>query len=269
MESADKTGYVLGGELLVTGNGVYTFAYTYRAPSDDVQVLLVGMNHWGDEAYFERVGEILREAEVVVFEGVRGEFWNDYSKIWDKLDELGKGKLVPELSEFYSLASKFQRRVIKAVELKLEQAALPEGESWVSGDEAFWLSLIKDDGALKRYSGTLVLAAKRIAPELINSFNAFLKIKSRLTSVKNLRRAYGEYLLLTGDTPDLYAPLTVDYRREALAVETLERELTQKKPVKIALKFGAAHISRIRRTLESFGYKLLKSERLLNISFLK
>src|SRR3989344_1324603 len=128
MESADKTGYVLGGELLVTGNGVYTFAYTYRAPSDDVQVLLVGMNHWGDEAYFERVGEILREAEVVVFEGVRGEVWDDYSEIW------------------------------------------------VSGDEAFWLSLIKDDGALKRYSGTLVLAAKRIAPELINSFNAFLKI---------------------------------------------------------------------------------------------
>src|SRR3989344_1333190 len=159
MESADKTGYVLGGELLVTGNGVYTFAYTYRAPSDDVQVLLVGMNHWGDEA--------------------------------------------------------------------------------------FWLSLIKDDGALKRYSGTLVLAAKRIAPELINSFNAFLKIKSRLTSVKNLRRAYGEYLLLTGDTPDLYAPLTVDYRREALAVENLEREPFQKKPANTALKIGAAHISRI------------------------
>ena len=267
MENADKTGYVLDGELLVTGNGVYTFAYTYRAPIDDAQVLLISMNHWGDEDYFERVGEILREAEVVVFEGVRGESWGDYSSIWDKLDELGKDKLDLETSEFYSLASKFQRRVIKAAELKLEQAALPESESWISGDEAFWHSLTKDDGALARYSGSLLAAAKRVPPELISSFSAFLKMKSRLISAQNLRRAYGEYLLLTCDTPDLYVSLTIEYVRETLAVETLERELVTRKPGKIALKFGVSHISRIRRTLESLGYKLLKTERLLNIKF--
>ena len=270
MEKTGKTGYTLGGEMLITDDGVYTFAYTYRAPWSDAQVLLIGMNHWGDEAYFRRVGEILSVADIIVYEGVRPESRDEYQKIWGKIDELNKNHLSPEQAEFYSLVEKFQTKALKAAKLTTEQDVLPiGGENWISGDEKFWLELIQNERALARYAGDLLAAAKRVPPEILGSLTAFLKVKNRLLSEKNLRRAMGEYWLLTCDTADFYTSLTREYERETMALEIMEGELVAKKPARIALKFGCAHTERLRRALESFDYKLLKSERLLNISFFK
>lgn len=262
---------LFNGEVVVSKSGIYTFAHYYHHPINKREVVMVGMNHVGDEGYFARIKKTLAPCDLVIFEDIRKErnAGRDY-----EAEELSMRKIVFEgaTEEAFMVSMNLYFMVAS------KAFSLAEKE-----EEAF-------DDEYRRphwFSGDTILLAKTLGQEYEENLRCISTLRTITTEKKRAVAEYvreaitrmdrgelGKRAIATGFIFFYSDPTIVEILLRALAeprdlhcLGVFDKLVRERNPRKVGIKFGAGHIANQRSLLEKRGYVLQKSQKLCNISF--
>ena len=262
---------LLNGEVVINKSGMYTFAHYYHHPIDKRQVIMVGMNHVGDEGYFARVKKILASCDLVLFEDIRKEIndGHDYGAEELNMRKIVFGGIIQEafmvsLQLYFMLADKAFSQAEKEEETFDDEYQRP---SWFSGDmmtltETQWQ---KYEENLMRALGVIPLERKRAVVEYAR------EAISRMDRGELNKRTTAEGFMFLYSDPTITELLSQVFAmpRDLHCLNEFDRLVKERNPQKIGIKFGAGHTANQRLLLEKRGYVLQRSQRLCNIFFKK
>lgn len=261
---------LLNGEVMVSESRIYTFTHYYYHPINRREVIIVGMNHVGDEGYFVRVKKILATCDLVIFEDIRKE--EDASR---EAEELSMRKIVFEGATEEAFMVSLQLYFVVAANKVFSQAEKEEEvfndeyqqPHWFSGDtmtliETQWQEYEEN---LRRALGVITLERKRAVVEYVREAIARMdrgELKKRAVA-DGFILFYSDHKIAEIMIQELAKP------RDLYCLSMFDKLVQERTPQKIGIKFGAGHTANQRLLLEKRGYVLQRSQKLRNISFEK
>lgn len=266
----EKDCRLFDGEVAVKTDGIYTYVHYYEHPETKRKVVMVGMNHVGDEGYFEKVAGILDGCEVVLYEGTPPE-QETLEETIDELEEDLAKMQKPDINEaFYAALRAYSERITEYSKLALEKNSFDyKKDGWESGDAEFFLRL-KNDENLQMFSAKRLKNLCRLTLErkkaVIEYVNQSLKC---MEDDQFTKKDFGDGLIFFYSDPEL-VELIIDELgkpRDELVFECFDKIIQRRNPRSIGIKFGAGHMPNQCRLLERRGYVLRYSIGLRNIAF--
>jgi len=266
------------GEFIVSERGIFTRAHWYRHPKTGRKVILAGTNHMGDRDCYEYIDTILRSAHVVLHEGSG-----------PKLDPEEKEREYKEVKEQAAIdveriitgdtqidLSSAQRAFFITIEnyfnLPSEKDVFDRSQQhWEQGDIEFFDQLKRDPALEKKILGELQEALAKLDEKDIQPI--IKVIQSALKKIKNntfTRRDFGFTMAEMWANPHVVELVTsaLALPRDKITVARTEHIFSTQEHVNIiGIVFGAGHIFNLCYLLESLGYELMRTERLLSMRF--
>lgn len=260
-----KAARILGGEVVVSPSGIYTFAHFYRHSRSARSVILVGTNHFGDEEYFRTVGDILFGCDLVLFEGSIPEE--------EDLDERGfleaaRGDFFGEDPEL-AFGVAFQLYFVSAqrvLGLSAEDAVFDYRQShWISGEPDF----LTDRQKLRlttKFSAKMKTIPFRRKKAVVDFVRRSLdKMDRGDYTVQDLGKGLAFFWTdtqLVGAVSD-----TIGKPRDRNCLKVFDAVVRERDPRLVGIVFGAGHTAFQRQLLEERGYVLESSMMLCNVRF--
>ncbi len=216
----------------------------YTHPDSDVDIVLYGVVHIADAAYYERVQAHLDSHDIVLFEGVSPTEGIEPDETMKMI-----GKMQTVMGELLGL--QFQKDGIDYTRTNLVHADMTQGEllEAVDGDmsKLFPMAGLLENGALKQ-----------ILPMLENGLG-FLKpmMDSQPEMRDGLKRQMAGQLSGTdmGAMGGAMQEVLIEARNE-VAMEVLHETLKTTSSGTVSLFYGAAHMPDFEKRLAAMGYSL-------------
>lgn len=260
---------LFSGECAISRSGIYTFVHCYRHPINEREVIMVGMNHVGDEKYFAKIKQILSACDLVIFEDVRNESGSNYEAEESMLRKIVFGSSAEE-SFMFSMQLYFMvaEKLFSQAEKEAEAFDAEYGQAhWFSGD-----TLLLSENQEQEYVENLECALTVVATDRKRAVVEYIKEAVARIDQGDLHKqdiAEG-FIFFYSDTVMARIFLQKFAKpRDLYCFKEFDRLVRERNPGKIGIKFGAGHIANQRSLLEERGYVLQKSRKLCNISFKK
>lgn len=258
-----QTFRLFDGEVIVSSQGIYTFAHLYHLPRSTRSVVLVGTNHVGDPEYFQTINDLLARCDLVIYEDSGGGGWDTRER-----EEASRSALYG-----WSLEEAFA--VSPQLYFICAQRALglpAEGDSfdyqqphWVSG-EADFLTEEQQQTLMTELEARIQAIPADRKKEIVD----FVRTEvGRADRGEYTARNLGDGFVFLWSDPQLVEAVseTIGKPRDRHCLEFFDRLVTERDPKTVGIKFGAGHTAFQRRLLEERGYVREKSLRLCNIRF--
>jgi len=259
---------LFNGEVVVSPSGIYTFVHYYEHPVTSRKVVMVGMDHAGDEEYFARVKQILIACDLVLFEDIRKEQRQQRERDAEE-EEMRKvfSEANPDEAFFVAMQLYF---------LNVQKILSPqdEGEAfdaeynqphWFSGDTMLLTEAQEQEYLEALTKGLQIISSSRKQEVVDYVKKALEKMERGCFTRRDLGRGfvffYSDPLMAQIILENLAKP------RDLHCFSEFDRLLQERSPQTIGIKFGAGHISFQRQLLEERGYIHQKSKKLRNMSF--
>lgn len=263
-----KSVSLFDGEVVISKSGVYAFVHHYRHPANGREVVVVGMNHVGDEQYFIKVKKVLSRCDLVLFEDIRKESDADHNDEDEesKMREVVFGDNVDEafmvsLQLYFAVASKSFSQAEREEEVF---DAEYRQSHWFSGD-----MMLLTETQEKEYMENLGRALGVIAADRKRDVVEYVKkVINRMDQGDLNKFAIAEGFIFFYSDPMMTRIILQELAqpRDLYCFSEFDRLVQERNPRKVGIKFGAGHIANQRSLLEERGYTLQKSQKLCNIS---
>ncbi len=257
------------GELGFAVDGIYTYAHSYEHSESNRKVLIVGMNHAGDQEYFDSVNKMLSDQEVVLYEGLLPEedSGGDTKRAAKDLENL-EGESLD--TAFHAAISAYFRSAQRYLQLVGEESAFDYSSmGWESGDAEF-LRTLKTHEKTEHETMVMQTDLSKLTLDCKNAVVEFTKKSlQKMQDGEFNKKDLREGLLFFWSDPvmvNIFQDAWSRSRDEAV-MGRFDYVVKEKNPSTIAIKFGAAHIANLRKMLEDRGYLLQQSVELKNIAF--
>lgn len=263
------------GEIVVDQSGLYTFVHYYEHPQSGRRVIMTGMNHEGEEEYFEEMKQILAECDLVLFENIRLNKDEDQEKDRDRdveLAELREAVFGAEAEEVFAPAFQlFFSSLQNAFGMTKEEEAFDseyEQPHWFCADKM----LLYDENQLEEEMMALQERVASISRDKKYEIVEYVKRAIlQMDSGEFVKRHIGEAMIVFYSSPDIVEAFldVLAVSRDLYCLEEFDRLVGEMDPQVVGIKFGAAHTAHQRELLESRGYVYQSSGKFCNISFEK
>ena len=268
----------MGGEYLVTPEGDFTYAREYQHPKTGQTIKLIGMSHYGDKEYMEQVADILKECDLVIYEGPfeppteAGELEEK-----EKQKEMDKNLFGANLDEaFRGALSVYEAEILKYLPHINERYFFDETQpNWIGGETKWWKKDQSPEGP-KELENKIHEEIARIPDEYKLEYVILVRKK-----VEHIRRRHGvtaqdvfEFFKIAGGKyfqkenkifNDMVDRLNKERHLEL--EQTLDRVLSERNPKMLGIKYGAYHTAWLRPRIEARGFVLKNSTPLKATSF--
>lgn len=227
-------------------NAALQTAYaTYTRDGSDVQIVLYGVVHIGEAAYYERVQQDLDSYDVVLWEGVKPE---DPSKVDESAANLGK--LQQTMGELLGLTFQkdgidYTRKNLVHADMTWEQFQAALGDGKEGGLSPFGNFI--DAETLEKMAPMIEMAA-RIGKAFMEG-NPEMRDNFKLQMARQL----GGDIDLGAQLGEKVAQVILEERNK-VAMKVLETELDKRQSGSIAIFYGAAHMPDFEARLAAMGY---------------
>lgn len=258
-----RTFRLFGGEVIVSPQGIYTFAHFYFRPRSFHSVILVGTNHVGDEEYFRKISDILSPCDLVIFEDSGGSGGGS-----PEFEEQARAALYGwSLEEAFSVSLQlYFISAQRALGLPTERGSFDYGQAhWVSG-EADFLTEEQQEAIMVDLSVRIQAIPASRKKEIVDFVRRSVE---KSDGGRYTARDLGEgFAFLWTDSQLVEAVSeTIGKPRDRHCLELFDRLVKERNPATVGIKFGAGHTAFQRRLLEERGYVREATVRLCNIRF--
>lgn len=256
---------LFGGEFVVKPDGIYTFAHYYEHPETGHKIIIIGMNHGGDEEYFKQVAGILEEADLVLYEVTRGQPKDPTVVEMQRATDLIK-MLSDDLDEAFPAAmGLYFESATEYLQLAQEQDLLTALSGWEPGDIEFWLRTTEEefDAAYQKGLAGLTPDRKRAVVEYVK--DALWRMENKEFTKKDFGDGF-VFFYSDQATVDMLLGVLGNPRDEEV-FGRFDQLVEERDPQVVAIKFGAAHTANQRRLLEQRGYIHVRTVELRNLAF--
>ncbi len=258
-------------EITVSPSGLYTFVHYYQHLHKGRKVIIVGMNHAGDEEYFEKVKKILSECDLVLFENIRIDGKSSQDRDTEEA-EMRKVLFRGNIEEaFFCAMQLYFVNAEKVLSLSGEGEAF-EAEynqpHWFSGD-----TMNSTETQEREYMKLLIGKFQTIPQDRKQEIVGYVKNALEKMKQNNFtKRDVGEGLVFFWQDPQL-VEITLEVLgkpRDLHCFQEFDRLVQERNPQVVGIKFGAGHTSHLRSLLEErYYFPCRSSTKLRNISFKK
>lgn len=229
------------------GNGALEIAHaTYKNDKTGVEVVLYGVVHIADPAYYKRVQKDLDSYDVVLYEGVGP---TDKTKVDESMKALGEMQgMMGEL-----LGLQFQKDGIdyKAKNLVHADMSQEELEKAAGGDMSRVLPMMKifQDPKVAKQMVPLMRMMRTLGKGFMEGNPA---MKNNLKSMMAKQMGNADFGSMPGGD-EMMRVIIVERNKVALGV--LDKELEKRKSGKIAIFYGAGHMPDMEKRLAEKGWR--------------
>ncbi len=263
---------LLGGEVLIREDGLYTKVHTYKHPKKDLEVVLVGDNHGGTDGYPQRIKSYLNQCDLIIHEGFFRGKKNEADLILNRIsiEDLSNLSKIEPTSAFM-----FAMKIFFTKFDKLEKI-VNTGRGNVIDKDIAKKSIPIDYAAEEEDAEKVMSNFQEKIDNIDNEKKLMLteylidKIK-RIDSKKFELREFGEvYFKLYQDrqVADLFIASSLVKDRDQYLFKELQKIIGYRSDLKkIGIFYGAGHISGLRELLENADYKHIKEEEVLAMEF--
>lgn len=241
--AGDETEFTrfVSGEQQSTGELQIAKA-TYRHPQSDVEIILYGVVHIADKAYFDAVQKDLDSYQSVLWEGVAP----------------GKKKVKPD--ESIKGIGEMQHLMGGALGLTFQKDGIDyKRDHFVHADMNMDQLMEASGGDVTKAlpgAGMLGPLMKNLGP-MLKKMGPLLKtlMKSNPQMQNNMKFQFAQQLSKASDAMGGETQRVIIEARNKVCMEVLERELPKHKTGKIAIFYGAAHMKDFHERLAKLGFK--------------
>ncbi len=258
-------------EFVVSPSGIYTFAHHYIHPHTGRKVIIVGMNHAGDEEYFEKIKQILAECDLVLFEDIRKERKSSHDREAEEAEmrKVFFGSNV-EKAFFCAMQLYFMnaQKVLSSPEEEEAFDAEYNQPHWFSGD-----TMLLTETQKREYLELLTNKLQAIPQERKQEMVEYVKTALRkMERGQFTKRDLGEGFIFFWQDKQLVETVleVLGKPRDLHCFQEFDRLVQERNPQLVGIKFGAGHIPHLRSLLEARNYfRWCTSTKLRNLSFKK
>jgi len=253
--SAGETVSTGDGEFLIGPDAIYTFVHYYQHPDTRQMVVLIGMDHFADAAYFEEVKELLRTCDLVLLEDVSAERFTPEAK--DQILAWAKGQISSDSLDEALMGTVGGAYAAMAIMLNLPY----EGDFFVSEDgQPHWVNVdlfTNDKEAEDEFYKTL---GERLSEmPLEHKEKLVTQARQAIGDVENDDSPMAVFrdFLISVEFDEVVDQIMNDVMiapRNAHCLQEFDRLVAERSPEFIGIKFGTHHISSLRAALEERGY---------------
>ena len=260
---------LFNGEFVVDDDGIHTFAHFYRNPSTGRELVVVGMNHGGDSSYFDETASIFDTLDRVIYEGDPGSDKGGYTEEDEKGDRNALAGDDPTAAYLAAMRLFFVTGS-RALGLVEEHSRFDyKKDGWKSADAVYFERAASDAALQKRLaeamSGLSEIPKERQAEIKTRLSSYLVKIEAGTFTSRDFADGF---VFLYSDEDFVERLLTsLGEPRDEVTIEILDQLLAETDDETIGIKFGAAHVSNLRRKIEERGFELVRSQRIKNIGF--
>lgn len=265
-----ETRTLFNGEMAIKPTGIFTYAHWYAHPTTKQRIIIVGTSHGGDSPYFEKIAEVLKDADVVLYERPNKQPRETRSteETLTQMDAIlasaPVNAILPALQLYYEQAEKY-------LQLTREGNAFDyTATGWEAGDEEFFERMKSNPELEKLVVDSLQRGLAAVPQKHTKHVLTFIRTAlEQMREKKFTKRDFGEsFVVFWSDQRMVNAFLSaIASERDELMFEKFDRMVKEKPRHVIGIKFGAAHIANQRRLLERRGYRLTRSVELRNLAF--